>query len=135
MKRKKAAHNAIEKRYRTNMNAKFLALGNAIPHLRHRHNSMHPHPHHPKPLSKKALAAALKDRPAGSALPPNASPPPPAGAPPLPQNKSEVLTNALTYILELQDQNRLLQNELALLKSNLLAAPPPAPLWRPVGIQ
>ncbi|KAL1971047.1 hypothetical protein VTN77DRAFT_2881 [Rasamsonia byssochlamydoides] len=100
MKRKKAAHNAIEKRYRTNMNAKFLALGNAIP--------------------KSAAQAANKGgtRKSSSSLNRDGQ-----------QNKSEILTNALAYIRELQEENRLLQNELTVLKENLL---PGSVVWRGV---
>lgn len=115
MKRKKAAHNAIEKRYRTNMNAKFVALGDAIPSFRHRqglHGSG-------KNASKKSLS--LKEGNVAT-----------AGTQQLSQNKSEVLTNALAYIRELQEQNRLLQSEVTLLKGNLLA--PAAAMWRPVGM-
>lgn len=100
MKKKKAAHNAIEKRYRTNMNAKFVALGGAIPSFRTR------------PLVNstgvKGVRKSVRD---GSQ----------------PQNKSEILTNALAYIQELQEENRLLQTELNVLKDNLL----PGSIWRP----
>lgn len=100
LKKKKAAHNAIEKRYRTNMNAKFVALGGAIPSFRTR------------PLVNatgvKGVRKSVRD---GSQ----------------PQNKSEILTNALAYIQELQEENRLLQSELNVLKDNLL----PGSIWRP----
>lgn len=99
MKKKKAAHNAIEKRYRTNMNAKFVALGSAIPSFRTR------------PLvnssNVKGVRKSVRD---GTQ----------------PQNKSEILTNALAYIQELQEENRLLQNEVNVLKENLL----PGSMWR-----
>jgi len=99
MKKKKAAHNAIEKRYRTNMNAKFVALGSAIPSFRTR------------PLANSASAKGVRKSVRDGSQP---------------QNKSEILTNALSYIQELQEENRLLQNELNVLKDNLL----PGSVWR-----
>ncbi|KAJ5691906.1 hypothetical protein N7462_001329 [Penicillium macrosclerotiorum] len=86
---KRAAHNIIEKRYRTNMNAKFLAL-------------------------EKAISPAAVHKQAGR-----------AGAGSL--KKSEILTNALTYIEGIQQENQAMQKELALLKQNLLGAG----MWRP----
>ncbi|KKA21792.1 HLH DNA binding domain protein [Rasamsonia emersonii CBS 393.64] len=91
MKRKKAAHNAIEKRYRTNMNAKFVALGNAIPKSA---------AHLSQSTNKGLRKSTFGEQP--------------------PQNKSEILTGALAYIRELQEENRLLRNELNVLKENLL---------------
>jgi hypothetical protein len=99
MKKKKAAHNAIEKRYRTNMNAKFVALGSAIPSFRTR------------PLANSASVKGVRKSVRDGSQP---------------QNKSEILTNALSYIQELQEENRLLQNELNVLKDNLL----PGTVWR-----
>ncbi|KAJ9196065.1 transcriptional regulator family: Helix-loop-helix [Paecilomyces variotii] len=97
--KRKAAHNAVEKRYRTNMNAKFMALGNAIPSLRaNKSNSS---------MNSKGIKTNLKD---GTQT----------------QNKSEVLTKALAYIQELQDEKYMLQNELSCLKDNLL----PRNVWR-----
>ncbi|CRG87657.1 hypothetical protein PISL3812_04677 [Talaromyces islandicus] len=102
MKRKKAAHNAIEKRYRTNMNAKFLALGNSIPR--------------PGPFatqlasnkgSRKHSLCTTRDSLAN-------------GVQQQQQNKSEILTNALAYIQELQEENSRLKGELMVLKENLL---------------
>ncbi|OQE18564.1 hypothetical protein PENSTE_c017G09254 [Penicillium steckii] len=85
---KRAAHNIIEKRYRTNMNAKFLSLEKAIsPAGVHKQTS-------------RAGAGSLK--------------------------KSEILTNALTYIDNVQQENQALHKELALLKQNLL----PGGIWR-----
>jgi hypothetical protein len=104
MKRKKAAHNAIEKRYRTNMNAKFVALGNAIP----KHSTAAPH------LSSQSGAATTKALRRTTSLHRDQHQPQPQ------QNKSEILTSALAYIRELQEENRLLQNELTVLKENLL---------------
>jgi hypothetical protein len=84
---KRAAHNIIEKRYRTNMNAKFVSLEQAIS---------------PSGVQKhtKVGAGSLK--------------------------KSEILTNALTYIDGIQQENQALHKELALLKQNLL----PGGIWR-----
>lgn len=85
---KRAAHNIIEKRYRTNMNAKFLSLEKAIsPAGVHKQTS-------------RAGAGSLK--------------------------KSEILSNALTYIDNIQQENQNLHKELALLKQNLL----PGGIWR-----
>ncbi|KAJ5110437.1 hypothetical protein N7532_000972 [Penicillium argentinense] len=85
---KRAAHNIIEKRYRTNMNAKFLSLEKAIsPAGVHKQTA-------------RAGTASLK--------------------------KSEILTNALTYIENVQHENQALHKELALLKQNLL----PGGIWR-----
>lgn len=100
--KRKAAHNAVEKRYRTNLNAKFLALSNAVPSLRASKpgaNSTN--------ANSKGIKTNLKD---GVQF----------------QNKSEVLTRALAYIQELQEEKFLLQNELNVLKENLL----PGGVWR-----
>ncbi|KAL1878916.1 hypothetical protein Plec18167_004211 [Paecilomyces lecythidis] len=97
--KRKAAHNAVEKRYRTNMNAKFMALGNAIPSLRANKSNTS--------MNSKGIKTNLKD---GTQT----------------QNKSEVLTKALAYIQELQEEKYLLQNELSVLKDNLL----PGNVWR-----
>ncbi|KAH1663205.1 hypothetical protein KXW65_000788 [Aspergillus fumigatus] len=86
---KRAAHNIIEKRYRTNMNAKFVAL-------------------------EKAMSGSGVQKPTKG------------GSGPASLKKSEILTNAIAYMQELQDQNAALQKELALLKQNLL----PGGLWR-----
>ncbi|KAH8701799.1 hypothetical protein BGW36DRAFT_394608 [Talaromyces proteolyticus] len=104
MKRKKAAHNAIEKRYRTNMNAKFLALGNAIPR---------PGPFATQLASNKGSRkhSLCQSRDPGAVG---------EGAQQQQQNKSEILTNALSYIHELQEENSRLKGELMVLKENLL---------------
>jgi hypothetical protein len=86
---KRAAHNIIEKRYRTNMNAKFVAL-------------------------EKAMSGSGVQKPTKG------------GSGPASLKKSEILTNAIAYMQELQDENAALQKELALLKQNLL----PSGLWR-----
>ncbi|GIK07783.1 hypothetical protein Aspvir_003451 [Aspergillus viridinutans] len=86
---KRAAHNIIEKRYRTNMNAKFVAL-------------------------EKAMYGSRVQKPTKG------------GSGPASLKKSEILTNAIAYMQELQDENAALQKELALLKQNLL----PGGLWR-----
>ncbi|KAJ5795794.1 transcriptional regulator family: Helix-loop-helix [Penicillium psychrosexuale] len=85
---KRAAHNIIEKRYRTNMNAKFVSLEQAIS---------------PSGVQKhtKVGAGSLK--------------------------KSEILSNALTYIDSIQQENQALHKELAMLKQNLL---PAGGIWR-----
>ena len=78
---KRAAHNVIEKRYRTNMNSKFVAL-------------------------EKAMSADGVDRSTkgGSAS----------------LKKSEILSNAIAYIQELQEESQTSKKELALLKQNIL---------------
>lgn len=85
---KRAAHNIIEKRYRTNMNAKFVSLEQAIS---------------PSGIQKhtKVGAGSLK--------------------------KSEILTNALSYIDGIQQENQALHKELVMLKQNLV----PGGIWRP----
>jgi hypothetical protein len=85
---KRAAHNIIEKRYRTNMNAKFVSLEQAIS---------------PSGVQKptKVGAGSLK--------------------------KSEILTNALSYIDGIQQENQALHKELALLKQSMV----PGGIWRP----
>ncbi|EEA23943.1 hypothetical protein TMatcc_007012 [Talaromyces marneffei ATCC 18224] len=108
MKRKKAAHNAIEKRYRTNMNAKFLALGNAIPR--------------PGGFTSTQLASNKGPR-KHSVCQPSRGETASVGrrqSEQQQQNKSEILTNALSYIHELQDENSRLKSELLVLKENLL---------------
>ncbi|GMF72573.1 unnamed protein product [Aspergillus oryzae] len=83
---KRAAHNIIEKRYRTNMNAKFVAL-------------------------EKAMCGGVqKSSKSGSAS----------------LKKSEILTNAIAYMQELQEENKALQKELALFKQNMV----PSGMWR-----
>jgi hypothetical protein len=85
---KRAAHNIIEKRYRTNMNAKFVSLEQAIS---------------PSGIQKhtKVGAGSLK--------------------------KSEILTNALSYIDGIQQENQALHKELAMLKQSMAAGA----IWRP----
>ncbi|KAF3384034.1 hypothetical protein DPV78_012931, partial [Talaromyces pinophilus] len=110
MKQKRAAHNAIERRYRTNMNVKFRALGSAIPcsggltgtQLACNKRSRK-HPSH-QPSSRRDTASGLRRRQEEQQQ----------------QNKFEILTNALYYIRELQDENSRLKRELLVLKENLL---------------
>lgn len=75
---KRAAHNVIEKRYRTNMNAKFLALERTISGGAQK--------------STKGESASLK--------------------------KSEILANAISYMQQLQEENKALHKEVSLLKQN-----------------
>ncbi|RAH81274.1 HLH DNA binding domain protein [Aspergillus japonicus CBS 114.51] len=83
---KRAAHNIIEKRYRTNMNAKFVAL-------------------------EKAMSGGIqKPTKGGSAS----------------LKKSEILTNAIAFMQELQEENKALQKELAMMKQNVV----PNGMWR-----
>ncbi|GAD94034.1 HLH DNA binding domain protein, putative [Paecilomyces variotii No. 5] len=97
--RRKAAHNAVEKRYRTNMNAKFMALGNAIPSL-----------HTNKPnasINSKGTKINIKD---GRQM----------------KNKSEVLTKALAYIQQLEEEKHIIRNDLCVLRDSVL----PGGAWR-----
>lgn len=85
---KRAAHNIIEKRYRTNMNAKFVSLEQAISS---------------SPMQKCSKGAGCL-------------------------KKSEILTNALSYIDEIQQENQSLHRELAVLKQNMVSGGN----WRPI---
>ncbi|KAL3457112.1 hypothetical protein BJX64DRAFT_269432 [Aspergillus heterothallicus] len=82
---KRAAHNIIEKRYRTNMNAKFVALEKAMA---------------VKPsgsgLSKTSVSASGAKSSASL-------------------KKSEILSNAIAYMQELQEANERLRKEVATL--------------------
>lgn len=77
---KRAAHNVIEKRYRSNMNAKFLTL-------------------------QKAISGAQKTQQT-----------PRDGSTSL--KKSEILSSAISYMEDLQEENQLLQEEVAVLRQN-----------------
>ncbi|GAD93910.1 HLH DNA binding domain protein, putative [Paecilomyces variotii No. 5] len=92
--RRKIAHNAVERRYRVNMNAKFIALGKAIPSLRAGKPNAS--------LRSKGIKVNLND---STVI----------------QNKAEVLTKALAYIQELQEERCLLQNEVSALRGHLLS--------------
>ncbi|KAI9933525.1 hypothetical protein ASPWEDRAFT_30368 [Aspergillus wentii DTO 134E9] len=87
---KRAAHNIIEKRYRTNMNAKFVSLEKAM--AGSGSSGVH------KPATKGS--ASLK--------------------------KSEILSNAISYMEELQEENKRLHKEMAVMRQNLL----PGGIWR-----
>lgn len=98
-KRKKLAHNIIEKRYRMNMNSKFIALSKALPNMgcsKQRNNS-------------RRSRSARNNNNSGNG----------EQQQPLP-NKSEVLANALAYIRQLEAENSSLKKEIAVLKENLL---------------
>ncbi|KAL4863845.1 hypothetical protein BDV12DRAFT_189378 [Aspergillus spectabilis] len=81
---KRAAHNIIEKRYRTNMNAKFVALEKAM--------SVKPHG-----ISKSSPATSAVGKASSSAS----------------LKKSEILSNAISYMQELQEVNERLKKEIA----------------------
>ncbi|KAL4874878.1 hypothetical protein BJY04DRAFT_202970 [Aspergillus karnatakaensis] len=81
---KRAAHNIIEKRYRTNMNAKFVALEKAM--------AVKPHG-----VSKSNTSAAST---AGK------------GSSSASLKKSEILSNAIAYMQELQEVNERLRKEI-----------------------
>lgn len=110
MNQKKAAHNVIERRYRTNMNVKFQALGSAISRS--------------GGFTGTQLACNKRSRRHSSlqlsSCGDNASGPRRRQEEQQQQNKSEILTNALYYIHELQDENSSLKRELLVLKENLL---------------
>lgn len=91
-KKMKLAHNIIEKRYRMNMNSKFIALSNALP-------------------TNSSAATCNSNSTRGNAGSTGEQHPP---------NKSEVLANALTYIRQLEAQTTSLRKEVAVLKENLL---------------
>lgn len=76
---KRAAHNVIEKRYRTNMNAKFVAL-------------------------ERAMSGGVQKPTRGE-----------TGS----LKKSEILANAISYMQQLQDENKSLQREVSFLKQNV----------------
>lgn len=99
---KRAAHNVIEKRYRTNMNAKFVALEEAIAAGPARVAE------HSENAKSKAGSASLK--------------------------KSEILSNAIAYMHELQEENRYLHKEIAVLRQGYFGAGG-AGIWRAPGIK
>lgn len=86
---KRAAHNIIEKRYRTNMNAKFVALEKAM--------AVKP-AGVSKPVTTTSTAASNGVKSSASL------------------KKSEILSNAITYMQELQDANERLHKEVLTLK-------------------
>ncbi|CEL02268.1 hypothetical protein ASPCAL03439 [Aspergillus calidoustus] len=83
---KRAAHNIIEKRYRTNMNAKFVAL-------------------------EKAMAV----KPSGSGVSKTTSTSASGVKSSASLKKSEILSNAIAYMQELQEANERLRKEVATL--------------------
>ncbi|KAL5340951.1 hypothetical protein BJX70DRAFT_396331 [Aspergillus crustosus] len=88
---KRAAHNIIEKRYRTNMNAKFVALEKAM--------AVKPHG-----VSKSSNIGNGSES-AGSGIG--------KGSSSASLKKSEILSNAITYMQELQEVNERLRKEIA----------------------
>ncbi|KAJ9305718.1 transcriptional regulator family: Helix-loop-helix [Paecilomyces variotii] len=96
--RRKIAHNAVERRYRVKMNAKFIALGKAIPSLRAGKPNAS--------LRSKGIKVILND---STVI----------------QNKAEVLTKAVAYIQELEEQRSLLHREICSLRDHLL----PRGIW------
>ncbi|KAJ0422693.1 hypothetical protein BJY00DRAFT_311057 [Aspergillus carlsbadensis] len=84
---KRAAHNIIEKRYRTNMNAKFVALEKA----------MTVKPSGSGGVSKTTSASASGVKSSASL------------------KKSEILSNAIAYMQDLQEANERLRKEVATL--------------------
>ncbi|CBF78935.1 uncharacterized protein ANIA_07170 [Aspergillus nidulans FGSC A4] len=84
---KRAAHNIIEKRYRTNMNAKFVALEKAMS------------------VKTSGVSKAVSSTNSSSnGVKSSAS-----------LKKSEILSNAITYMQELQEMNERLRKEVAAL--------------------
>lgn len=88
---KRAAHNIIEKRYRTNMNAKFVAL-------------------------EKAMAGAVGTSMSASAT---AASRPTRGGSSASLKKSEILSNAIAYMQELQEANQAMRKEMTLLRQSM----------------
>ncbi|KAJ9295984.1 transcriptional regulator family: Helix-loop-helix [Paecilomyces variotii] len=96
--RRKIAHNAVEKRYRVKINAKFIALGKAIPSLRAGKPNAS--------LRSKGIKVNLDD---STVI----------------QNKAEVLSKAVAYIHELEEQRSLLRREISSLRGHLF----PRGMW------
>ncbi|CAN6620398.1 hypothetical protein TRVA0_008S00672 [Trichomonascus vanleenenianus] len=100
-RKEKTSHNMIEKRYRTNINDKIVALRSCVPTLRYRLN---------EGLDEKDLEGLTP----ASKL-----------------NKATVLTKATEYILHLQKKNKELEDQLAEMQGKLrsgvddLLQPPP----------
>ncbi|KAI9375547.1 hypothetical protein BJX61DRAFT_539699 [Aspergillus egyptiacus] len=88
---KRAAHNIIEKRYRTNMNAKFVALEKAISGSTS------------DKVSKPSSGSAGRVKGSSSAS----------------LKKSEILSNAIAYMQELQETNDRLRREVAALQQSI----------------
>ncbi|KAL2832533.1 hypothetical protein BDW59DRAFT_105913 [Aspergillus cavernicola] len=91
---KRAAHNIIEKRYRTNMNAKFVALEKAMsgPNIKGSGG--------PKSASTASSTAGVKS---SASL-----------------KKSEILSNAIAYMQDLQETNERLRKEVSTLNRGLV---------------
>ncbi|KAL2850686.1 hypothetical protein BJY01DRAFT_128092 [Aspergillus pseudoustus] len=87
---KRAAHNIIEKRYRTNMNAKFVALEKAM--------AVKPAGSGAGGVSKTTSTSAAGGLKSSASL-----------------KKSEILSNAIAYMQELQEANERLRKEVATL--------------------
>ncbi|KAL6238444.1 hypothetical protein BDW75DRAFT_20190 [Aspergillus navahoensis] len=85
---KRAAHNIIEKRYRTNMNAKFVALEKAMS----------------VKTADVSKAVSSTNSNNGSGVKSSAS-----------LKKSEILSNAIAYMQELQEVNERLRKEISVL--------------------
>lgn len=94
-KKEKTSHNMIEKRYRTNINDKILALRDCVPSLR-------------CVAAGEPAAEDLEGLTPANKL-----------------NKATVLTKATEYILHLQKRNALLQQELNELRNSLGPGPGP----------
>lgn len=85
----KAAHNKVEKRYRSNINAKFAALNNILPVLETVQSLLERQDQNDEPVQQH-------------------------------RNKGEVLSEAMTYIKQLEERSRVLEGEVRILKDNLL---------------
>ena len=94
---KKKSHNAVEKRYRTNLNDKITALRDSVPSLRRMSNT-----------STKDSMTGLSGNAEDFQVP----------APPLPKlNKTTVLSKAIEYIQYLERCNRCLVEENSMLRN------------------
>ena len=116
---KRAAHNVIEKRYRTNMNAKFVALEKAIA---------------AGPVSVSASASTSASVPGAGPDAGNAKAKSGSSAS---LKKSEILSNAIAYMHQMQEENRYLHREIAVLKQGYVgsAAGGGAGIWKTPGIK
>lgn len=95
------------------MNAKFLALGNAIPRsggITGTQLASNRGPRKHSVCQPRGSGGSGSDNSASGRRQSEQQQ----------QNKSEILTNALQYIHELQDENSRLKSELLVLKENLL---------------
>ncbi|KAH8689824.1 hypothetical protein BGW36DRAFT_411752 [Talaromyces proteolyticus] len=107
VKRKRFAHNVIEKRYRTNLNTKFIVLGNSIPQSEAFATQLASNTRSRKFSLCQSQHSAAANTSVGK------------GAQQQLQSRSEILTNALSYINSLRGENSRLKGELFFLKNEI----------------